>query len=142
MEAFQNRLDSFKPKKVKHGSKNVTLKWPHPEHFKANAQSLAEAGFYFDPSFDDKDAVKCFMCGKMLSEWEEEDDPFDIHWSKCAKTCAWANVRCGLREDMNEDGGQVFLYLQVDPCRDSRPSDLSSATSRVSRPRKLWKRLG
>ncbi|KAF7422762.1 hypothetical protein PC9H_010921 [Pleurotus ostreatus] len=82
MEAFQNRLDSFKPKKVKHGSKNVTLKWPHPEHFKANAQSLAEAGFYFDPSFDDKDAVKCFMCGKMLSEWEEEDDPFDIHWSK------------------------------------------------------------
>ncbi|KAF4576991.1 hypothetical protein EYR36_004975 [Pleurotus pulmonarius] len=110
MEAFQNRLDSFKPKKVKHGSKNVTLKWPHPEHFKANAQSLAEAGFYFDPSFDDKDAVKCFMCGKMLSEWEEEDDPFDIHWSKCAKTCAWANVRCGLREDMNEDGGQVFVF--------------------------------
>ncbi|KAF9487432.1 hypothetical protein BDN71DRAFT_1458516 [Pleurotus eryngii] len=108
MEAFQNRLDSFKPKKVKHGSKNVTLKWPHPEHFKANAHSLAEAGFYFDPSFDDKDVVKCFMCGKMLSEWEEEDDPFDIHWSKCAKTCAWANVRCGLREDMNEDGGFVF----------------------------------
>ncbi|KAJ8523175.1 hypothetical protein ONZ45_g279 [Pleurotus djamor] len=108
MEALQNRIDSFKPKRIKHGSKNINAKWPHGDTFAANPLSLAEAGFYYDPSYEDRDAVKCYMCMKSLSDWEEEDDPFEIHWSKCAKTCAWAVVRCGLRDDIGPDGSFEF----------------------------------
>ena len=107
MEALQARLESFsKPKRVKHTSskRSVSVKWPHPDHFFATPNALAEAGFYFDPSVDDKDNVTCYMCGKQLSDWDEEDDPFDIHYNKCYQQCHWANVRCGLRLDMDSQG--------------------------------------
>ncbi|KAM6497238.1 inhibitor of apoptosis repeat-containing protein [Amanita muscaria] len=106
MEALQNRIDSFaktKTKRVKTGQKSrtVTLKWPHPPAFLANPAALAEAGFYYSPSLEDQDNVICFECGKQLSEWEEQDDPFDVHWSKCGDKCSWAAVRCGLRADLD-----------------------------------------
>lgn len=107
MECYQARLDSFsKSKRVK----NLTLttssniKWLHPSSYNATPHTLAEAGFYFDPSWEDKDNVTCFICKKSLSDWSEEDNPFDIHWSKCKTTCVWAQVRCGLMEDVDQDG--------------------------------------
>jgi hypothetical protein len=111
MECLQSRIDSFsKTKRVKNPSKpssNITLKWPHPESFKATPDTLAEAGFYYDPSADDPDNVSCFMCEKELGGWEEDDDPFDIHYDKCAQKCGWANTRCGLRRDMDRHGRYV-----------------------------------
>ncbi|PBK69054.1 inhibitor of apoptosis repeat-containing protein [Armillaria solidipes] len=106
MEVLQNRIDSFtRSKRVKNGSKTtVTLKWPHPSSFQANPETLAEAGFYYDPSPEDRDSVTCYMCSKQLSEWDSDDDPFDIHYRKCAKTCSWAVVRCGLRNDVDHQG--------------------------------------
>ena len=108
MEALQNRIDSFsKAKRVKNPSKpssSVSLKWPHPLDFVANPESLAEAGFFFTPGFIDRDTVTCYMCEKQLGGWEAEDDPFDIHWNKCRTNCCWANVRCGLRGDMDSQG--------------------------------------
>jgi hypothetical protein len=108
MEALQNRIDSFtKQRRVKNPSKpssSFNLKWPHPSHFIATPETLAEAGFYYDPSFEDRDSVTCFFCNKQLSEWEERDDPFDIHWEKCSAVCCWANVRCGLRDDLDRHG--------------------------------------
>ncbi|KAK0436928.1 inhibitor of apoptosis repeat-containing protein [Armillaria borealis] len=106
MEVLQNRIDSFtRSKRVKTGSKTtVTLKWPHPSSFQANPETLAEAGFYYDPSPEDRDSVTCYMCSKQLSEWDSDDDPFDIHYRKCAKTCSWAVVRCGLRNDVDHQG--------------------------------------
>jgi Inhibitor of Apoptosis domain len=105
MEALQNRIDSFaKQKRVKNPSKTssyVNVKWPHPSNFRASPEALAEAGFFFNPSFEDRDNVTCFACAKQLSEWEEGDDPFDIHWEKCGVKCCWASVRCGLRDDMD-----------------------------------------
>ncbi|KNZ75189.1 Protein bir1 [Termitomyces sp. J132] len=88
MECLQNRIDSFaKPKRVKNPAKSssfVSVKWSHPPHpeFIATPETLAEAGFYFNPSFDDRDNVACFVCDKQLAYWEAEDDPFDIHWAK------------------------------------------------------------
>jgi hypothetical protein len=99
MDIFQNRLASFTPKRGKNAKK-----WPHPSKFLANPSTLAEAGFYFDPSADDPDNVSCFMCDKQLSAWESEDDPFEIHFSKCQSYCAWALLRCGMRLDMIDDG--------------------------------------
>ncbi|KAJ7777411.1 inhibitor of apoptosis repeat-containing protein [Mycena metata] len=103
MEVLQNRLNSFLKQK-----RGKSLKWPHPKTWKATPDTLAEAGFYFDPSTDDPDNVTCFMCDKQVTEWAEEDDPFDIHWQKCANVCAWANLRCGLRRDADSHGRFVF----------------------------------
>ncbi|KAH7921561.1 inhibitor of apoptosis repeat-containing protein [Leucogyrophana mollusca] len=114
MEALQSRIDSFsKTKRIKKYPKKQTstiasIKWPHPPTFKANASTLAEAGFYFNPSWDDRDTVACFLCDKELSDWDADDDPFEIHYTKCRSTCAWAIVRCGLNEDLDEDGNYVF----------------------------------
>ncbi|KAF8887324.1 hypothetical protein BD779DRAFT_1672781 [Infundibulicybe gibba] len=112
MEILQNRLESFsKSRRLKNPSKpstSTTVKWPHPKNFKATPASLAEAGFYYTPSFEDRDSVTCFMCNKELSDWDAEDDPFDIHWQKCGRVCCWASVRCGLREDMDEEGSFIF----------------------------------
>ncbi|ESK84812.1 chromosome segregation protein [Moniliophthora roreri MCA 2997] len=103
---LQNRIDSFtKPKRKKGSSKSVgNLKWPHPPHWLANADTLAEAGFYFDPSPDDKDNVRCYMCGKEIGEWAEDDDPHQIHFEKCGKTCGWASARCGVEQDKDKKG--------------------------------------
>ncbi|KAF8902363.1 hypothetical protein CPB84DRAFT_1846308 [Gymnopilus junonius] len=108
MEAFQGRLSSFKKsKRVKNPTKSsstTTLKWPHPPEFRANPETLAEAGFYYDPSYEDPDNVTCYMCDKELGGWEEDDDPFLIHWEKCGQSCCWASVRCGLMIDVDRTG--------------------------------------
>jgi hypothetical protein len=102
MEVLQNRLNSFVKQKRGKG-----LKWPHPKTWKATPNNLAEAGFYFDPSTDDPDNVTCFMCDKQVTEWAEDDDPFDIHFDKCANVCPWASLRCGLRRDADVHGRSV-----------------------------------
>ena len=115
MEAFQARLDSFsKAKRVKSTkgkSSTVSLKWPHPSSFLANPISLAEAGFYFSPTANDRDNVACYLCKKQLSQWEEKDDPFILHWVKCGDKCPWAVVRCGLSEDL--DNGRYAGYART-----------------------------
>jgi hypothetical protein len=114
MQVYQNRLDSFSaPKRVKNPSLTASslIKWPHPTSYTANHHTLAEAGFYFNPSWEDRDNVTCFMCGKELSDWTETDDPFEIHWAKCKASCVWAVVRCGLKEDVDQDGRYVFPFI-------------------------------
>ncbi|KAI5990133.1 hypothetical protein EDD15DRAFT_2578687 [Pisolithus albus] len=115
MHALQNRVDSFKKSKrvkrypsKKTSTQTATVKWPHPTSYKANANTLAEAGFFFCPSWDDRDCVTCFLCGKELSDWDVQDDPFEVHYEKCAETCGWAVVRCGLVEDMDDEGNFTF----------------------------------
>ncbi|KAJ6561080.1 hypothetical protein DFH09DRAFT_1160400 [Mycena vulgaris] len=87
MEVLQNRLDSFVKQK-----RGKTLKWPHPKTWLATPETLAEAGFYFDPSTDDPDNATCFMCNKQVTEWAEDDDPFDIHWTKFGRKMNAQNV--------------------------------------------------
>ena len=111
MDAFESRLESFtKARRVKQSTakRTVSLKWPHPTHFIATPDTLTEAGFFFNPSLDARDNVECFFCGKCLDGWEEDDDPFVLHWDKCRETCAWAVVRCGLSNDVDRKGKCVF----------------------------------
>lgn len=110
MEAFQSRLDSYsgvKPKRSKQ-----SLRWPHPKSYRATPLKLADAGFYYNPTPDDQDNVTCFMCSKSLAEWDEDDDPFDIHWNKCQDFCPWAVVRCSLNLDMDKDKQYAFSSLE------------------------------
>ncbi|KAF4610571.1 hypothetical protein D9613_007097 [Agrocybe pediades] len=103
MEALDARINSFKKsKRVKNPAKpssSTSVKWPHPLTFRANPETLADAGFYYDPSYDDPDNVTCFVCDKELAGWEEEDDPFLIHYSKCSQNCCWASAYCGIASD-------------------------------------------
>jgi hypothetical protein len=113
MEAFNARLESFaKARRVKQSNTKrvVSLKWPHPDHFIATPDTLTEAGFFFSPSWDARDNVECFFCGKCLDGWEEQDDPFAIHWDKCRDYCPWAVVRCGLSEDVDRKGKCVSRF--------------------------------
>ncbi|KAF9565904.1 hypothetical protein CPC08DRAFT_143832 [Agrocybe pediades] len=103
MEALDARINSFKKsKRVKNPAKpssSTSVKWPHPLTFRANPETLADAGFYYDPSYDDPDNVTCFVCDKELAGWEEDDDPFLIHYSKCSQNCCWASAYCGIASD-------------------------------------------
>ena len=130
MQSLQARIDSFqKTKRVKRyptksSSSAVSVKWPHPPDFKANANTLAEAGFFFSPSWDDKDSVTCFLCGKELSDWDENDDPFEIHYTKCQSSCAWAVVRCGLTEDLDKAASKAMEMARLETFgRDWWPHD-------------------
>jgi hypothetical protein len=115
MQILDYRLQSFSStKRIKNKSLTASssVKWPHPASYAANPKTLAEAGFYFNPSWDERDGVTCFMCGKELSDWTELDDPFDIHWDKCSGSCVWAVVRCGLKGDLDSHGRCVLsLFL-------------------------------
>jgi hypothetical protein len=114
MESYQARLDSFtSPKRLKQA--RSTIKWPHPTNgsFLPTPSSLADAGFYWDPSASDRDNVKCFLCAKQLGEWEAGDDPALLHWQKCGinGACPWAVLRCGVVHDLDEDGKSVVTFL-------------------------------
>lgn len=89
-------MDNYKARLASFSKTKRTLGWPHPAAFVARPATLAAAGFFFVPSADDPDNVQCFMCSKELGGWEEEDDPYRIHWEKCAGSCAWALARCGV----------------------------------------------
>lgn len=107
MECYAARLTSFaKGIRVKNPGLTATtnIKWSHPSSFKATPETLAEAGFYFSPGCEDRDTVTCFICGKQLSDWADDDDPFELHWTKCKASCVWAQVRCGLMDDIDEEG--------------------------------------
>lgn len=110
MDCYDARAESFKKaRRVQVKNTTTVLRWPHPDTFKATPELLAEAGFYFDPSPDHPDSVTCFMCKKELLNWEEDDDPFQIHLARCRDTCMWAVARCGNAEDLDDDGGYVLV---------------------------------
>ncbi|KAI0685457.1 hypothetical protein BC835DRAFT_1383935 [Cytidiella melzeri] len=109
MDCYEARLESFKKtKRVKTKGGTVVLKWPHPNTYLATPEQLAEAGFYFNPTPEARDSVRCFMCKKELDMWDEDDDPISLHFARCRDICAWAVARCGNMEDLDESGGFTF----------------------------------
>ena|ERR1700761_584050 len=93
MYSFATRVASFKTEPTAKGRRASCIPrdfvpWPHPPTFLATPETLADAGFYHEPSPFDPDNVCCFLCGKELGEWEALDDPFTIHAEKCPK-CPW-----------------------------------------------------
>ncbi|KAI0338368.1 hypothetical protein BDW22DRAFT_1432610 [Trametopsis cervina] len=109
MDCYETRLESFKKgKRVKVKNSTVLLKWPHPKTYAATPEQLAEAGFYYNPSPEARDSVKCFMCRKELDQWDEDDDPISVHFARCRDICAWAIARCGNVEDLDPSGGFTF----------------------------------
>lgn len=57
---------------------------------------MAEAGFFYTGTSDDDDSAACFVCGKLLDGWENEDEPWKEH-EKHAPNCHF--VKMHLIED-------------------------------------------
>eukprot|EP00041_Stephanoeca_diplocostata_P006487 m.87069 g.87069 ORF g.87069 m.87069 type:complete len:291 (+) comp16389_c0_seq1:128-1000(+) len=62
--------------------------WPFEETAKCNARRMADAGFY---CVGEDDNASCFMCGKDLDGWEEDDDPIKEH-QRHSPSCAFVNL--------------------------------------------------
>lgn len=56
-------------------------KWPHGDEYVASIESLAQCGFFYQPSPIYNDRCVCFFCDVALVGWEPDDEPFDEHVS-------------------------------------------------------------
>ncbi|KAF8324343.1 uncharacterized protein EI90DRAFT_2934856 [Cantharellus anzutake] len=76
-------------------TKIVNAAWPHPPTSKLTPESLADAGFFFNPDDDAPDKTECFICGLSLANWEEDDEPRTEHLKR-SNSCTWteAQTRC------------------------------------------------
>lgn len=52
-------------------------KYIHDKIANISSKSLAEAGFIYNKS--SRDEVICLYCGCSFTDWEENDDPFELH---------------------------------------------------------------
>ncbi|KAG8629014.1 hypothetical protein KVT40_002879 [Elsinoe batatas] len=92
MRMYENRLATFSEqdhpaKKIQISQgKGVAKSWPHET---PTAKDLAFAGFYFAPTSNSEDNVKCFHCEVKLDGWEIDDSPLKEHIAHSAE-CAWA----------------------------------------------------
>jgi hypothetical protein len=55
--------------------------WRPLDSLTTTPQTLAAAGFYYNPADDSPDRCTCFMCGVSLISWVATDIPLDEH--KC-----------------------------------------------------------
>ncbi|KAH7319899.1 hypothetical protein B0I35DRAFT_430094 [Stachybotrys elegans] len=89
---YEGRLASFqKTKKRASGAGGrgaKPLNWPHKS---ITPDSMARAGFFFNPAPTNPDNAMCFLCQKGLDGWEAGDDPLLEH-IKHSPTCGWAIV--------------------------------------------------
>ncbi|KZT34786.1 inhibitor of apoptosis repeat-containing protein [Sistotremastrum suecicum HHB10207 ss-3] len=138
-QALSTRVASFtappKPAGARPTRGHQKTSWPHPPSFRANPATLAEAGFYYAPSSSDLDNVVCFMCAKELSDWEAEDDPFQIHAVKCPK-CPWVVVRCALAQDLDDEGN--YNFPTPDRLPNSRVLERARLATYTKGKEKIW----
>ncbi|KAF5303921.1 hypothetical protein FQA39_LY01706 [Lamprigera yunnana] len=84
-EKFENKICMFFEK-----ARLETFKtWIYDEHSNCNPKKLAEAGFYYNGTAEEPDAVQCFYCDKALDGWDKDDDPWMEHINH-SKTCNFA----------------------------------------------------
>ena len=71
----QSRIESFKT-------------WPIA--LKQNGESMAIAGFFYT---NQSDVVICYLCGVIIRNWQENDDPITEHM-KFKRNCRFVNYKC------------------------------------------------
>lgn len=60
----------------KQGRSKTFASWPFKESDKCNSECMAAAGFYVIGNSNEPDLVECFICGKQLDGWEQNDVPW------------------------------------------------------------------
>lgn len=66
-------------------------KWPTT--LKQTPEALSDAGFFYS---QERDRVICFYCGGSLSDWDENDDPWEQH-AKWFSKCRYVQIRVGIK---------------------------------------------
>ncbi|XP_042308261.1 baculoviral IAP repeat-containing protein 1 isoform X2 [Sceloporus undulatus] len=116
------RLDTFKT-------------WP--EEAKVDATSLAKAGFFFTGK---KDIVQCFSCTGCLSDWKENDDPWEEH-AKAFPHCNQSDPgrSTSLEKSQREAELESWHEKQID-CKDKLGDTeaLSSAVNNMAFEEPEW----
>jgi hypothetical protein len=85
----ENSFHDARPAGSRSRAKKNAVSWPHS---KPTVESMAAAGFYFDPALDVNDKTSCFMCFVSLDGWESGDDPLEEH-AAVLPECSWVRVR-------------------------------------------------
>lgn len=118
LEVYDNRLRSFdaavthtdesKPRRRGTTSASAvasTSKWPHGTTFSVTPETLAHAGFTYEPTPTANDNVTCVYCRRGLEGWEDGDDALDEHLKRAdpdtGDRCAWATVMGTKRDYVN-----------------------------------------
>ena len=117
MHALQSRLDSFTKKRKK---------WPHPITFIATPNSLACAGFYFNPTVTNKDNVTCYLCNKQLYDWDSQDDPDKVHIQKSIN-CPWAILKCNDLPPIHDQQSRLATFIHwphASPSHGANPTNV------------------
>ncbi|KAI9358329.1 hypothetical protein DFJ73DRAFT_622285 [Zopfochytrium polystomum] len=102
-----------KKKKKKKKKKN----YPHPIHQPlSNQTELADAGFFFAPTDANPDAVKCFLCGACIEDWQAiVKDPLAAHEQE-APSCPLVLQKAAAAEDEPARGNfQELLQSRFQP---------------------------
>jgi hypothetical protein len=123
METYTARLASFKlhPSKRKINEPySASIAWPHSStRFSVTPSTLAQAGFYHDPTESANDNVTCFICNKGLEGWEDGDDALDEHLKRVIDKnthdkCPWATIM-GVKRDFDLFGKDEYENGKHDP---------------------------
>ncbi|SRR5258708_8996062 len=108
------RLASFRDRRMTISSsrskkaKTINATWPHLSTSKLSPESLADAGFFFDPDEDTPDKTVCFICELSLANWEGDDEPRAEHLKR-SNSCIWTVARWSLRKDRVKHGKSTVL---------------------------------
>lgn len=66
-------------------------------NFDNDLAQMAEAGFYYSGADADDDSATCFVCGKVLDGWENDDEPWTEH-EKHAPRCQFVQIHSAQEE--------------------------------------------
>ncbi|PNS15317.1 hypothetical protein CAC42_5488 [Sphaceloma murrayae] len=130
MRMFENRLATFldqehPAKKVQTSQgKGVAKSWPHET---PTAGDLAFAGFFFSPTSNSQDNVKCFHCEVKLDGWEIDDSPLKEHLAH-SPTCAWAiSTSVSLSDQDHDPMSEKVLNARIETFGTTWPHDKKRA---------------
>ncbi|KAK2768263.1 hypothetical protein FQN54_000115 [Arachnomyces sp. PD_36] len=102
MKTFNARLATFDivhpaPKRTSGAKGTKGIAWPHS---RPSPAELAYAGFYYNPSSVSPDNASCYLCGRGLDGWEEEDNPVEEHLTHSSE-CGWAIMASASQHSSN-----------------------------------------
>lgn len=105
--SFQSQLEElqrlmFKENRLETFNKN----WKELKNLKyCTSSNFAAAGFFNHSTNEYSDNVKCFACQKELSNWEENDDPWEEHVKRGSK-CPFVLFK-------NKENATIADFLQL-----------------------------
>ncbi|KAF3942342.1 hypothetical protein ABW19_dt0208269 [Dactylella cylindrospora] len=107
--------------------------WPHEgkKGWKPTVENVIMAGFIFRPLRDGDDTVYCPYCKLSIDEWEQNDDPREVHKSLGSGDCAFMK-HIETMESRSESKQDSAASDDVEPAKDkSGPKKKATRTRKT-----------